>query len=118
MTYPAKLLLSPEKVMAVRARYNERIRKNCTDSIEFSKRFSDGYFNKQLNVTLSNHGRKRKANWDAGGYWLDRAWYSKIKLNKHEQSTYLSIVPIPKYKLNYILSKKQDLFTMNIFSRF
>lgn len=60
--YAAKLPLSPEKVNPVRARYNERIRENCVDSLEFSKRFSDVYFNKLLNITLSNHGRKRKAN--------------------------------------------------------
>lgn len=59
--HAAKLPLSPEKVMSVRARYNERINENCVDALEFSKRFSDAYFNKLLNGTLSNYGRKRKA---------------------------------------------------------
>lgn len=60
-TYSAKPALSPEKVKAVRSRYNERVRKNCIDSVEFSKRLSDVYFNKLLNTSLSNHGRKRQA---------------------------------------------------------
>lgn len=59
-TYPVKPALSPEKVKAVRSRYNERIRKNCIDSVEFAKRISDVYFNKLLNTVLSNHGRKRQ----------------------------------------------------------
>lgn len=60
ISYPSKLPLSPEKINAVRARFNERITANCADSLSFSSRISDTYFKKLLNVILSNHGRKRK----------------------------------------------------------
>lgn len=61
-TYSAKPALTPEKVQAVRFRYNERIQKNCIETLEFSKRFSDAYFNKLLNGVLSNIARKQETN--------------------------------------------------------
>lgn len=50
--YPAKPALTPEKLKAVRSHYNMRIQANCADSIGFSKRISDIYFNKLVIVVI------------------------------------------------------------------
>lgn len=46
--------LTPEKVMAIRHHYNQRITNKVADSSDFSKRIANAYFNKILNGILSH----------------------------------------------------------------
>lgn len=55
--FRAKPALTPEKVSAIRLYYNERIQKYSTDSTDFSKRYSDIYFNKLLSSGIFNIGK-------------------------------------------------------------